>query len=481
MERSTLVKFEPVIKPRSHVHSFSPTKTRSNEEGGGDEDMAARLVPPNEKPKGGKPEGGKPEGGEVEEEKGGKLPSYLVYDNADQMIASIIEQVALEGGEEEEGGEEMEIEMKTFKSSVPSPPPRPSDSDGDGLVSMVKDLEPEDLEPEDLEPKNLEPEDLEPEDLEPKNLEPEDLEPEDLEPKVVVITEDSQSLSLSSIPESLAEEEDGEFEGGEFEGKELDSGAPFSAQDVQADIEDARRLIRRKQRQDWRERRRIRKQNLTDRLNSNVSDTDRHRSSYFHSLAGKTRWIDTRRRERNWGKRSLERETTGGEDSGDGDGEGAGETTRREGETIRGVSVIGYDMHRKLYSIKLELDAPSTSPLVYIMSWEKEIRDTFTHVRKHTSDTSYCSLLLAIEREFNFRPWFQNFHEFRKGVPGRSNHRSPQHVEGVFRFLFLHAGTPESAHYDCANLFVISLFRLFERGHIHLSSHFQQWQQQRTR
>ena len=461
MERSTLVKFEPVIKPRSHVHSFSPTKTRSNEEGGGDEDMAARLVPPNEKPKGGKPEGGKPEGGEVEEEKGGKLPSYLVYDNADQMIASIIEQVALEGGEEEEGGEEMEIEMKTFKSSVPSPPPRPSDSDGDGLVSMVKDLEPEDLEP--------------------KNLEPEDLEPEDLEPKVVVITEDSQSLSLSSIPESLAEEEDGEFEGGEFEGKELDSGAPFSAQDVQADIEDARRLIRRKQRQDWRERRRIRKQNLTDRLNSNVSDTDRHRSSYFHSLAGKTRWIDTRRRERNWGKRSLERETTGGEDSGDGDGEGAGETTRREGETIRGVSVIGYDMHRKLYSIKLELDAPSTSPLVYIMSWEKEIRDTFTHVRKHTSDTSYCSLLLAIEREFNFRPWFQNFHEFRKGVPGRSNHRSPQHVEGVFRFLFLHAGTPESAHYDCANLFVISLFRLFERGHIHLSSHFQQWQQQRTR
>lgn len=217
-------------------------------------------------------------------------------------------------------------------------------------------------------------------------------------------------------------------------------------------------------RQKWREYRRIQRRQLLDRLNSQVSDTPSQRvnrcssscrSPSSHICTGSPRTSTGEFQEEN----------------------GSGDMVKKKGkgETIVNVSVVGYDMTRKLYSVKLELAPPSTSPLLYVLSWETEVRDVFKHLRKSTPDSNYCSLLLAIDREFNFRPWFKNFHQFRKGVPGRHNHRSPQHVESVLRFLFWHAGTTTSAHHDCANLFVISLFRIFERGHLRLSPHFVQW------
>jgi hypothetical protein len=136
--------------------------------------------------------------------------------------------------------------------------------------------------------------------------------------------------------------------------------------------------------------------------------------------------------------------------------------------SLENLHVTGYCFRTRYYDVKLTVasraDAGQSRSLAMRVSWDREVRAAVKHLRKTVSDTTYNGLLLDVDGRFTFRPWYNNFHEFRKGLPGRANHRSVRHVEQVLRYLCQQAADPANRFCDAATLFVISLFRLFEDG-----------------
>ena len=140
------------------------------------------------------------------------------------------------------------------------------------------------------------------------------------------------------------------------------------------------------------------------------------------------------------------------------------------GTPLVALRVVGYNFSTRLYAIELDVlartEAGQTAPrtLRFKLTWDRDVRAAFKHLRRTVAGVSYRNLLLDINARLTFRPWYANFREFRKGLPGRPNHRSVRHVEAVLRLLCDCACDATCNFCDSATLLIITLFPMFEDG-----------------